>query len=348
MTRTTLFAAILLGLTASQLALADKPASVAPATTAQIHHAVDRAIGYLQTESASWLKTRRCAACHHAGMPLWSLNEAGRMGYTIDKKFVGDALEGAVGSQEKLIAAKLVSGSKDPPDTRPLARALNMGLVFMAVAARSSPVLSDGQKQSLRWISDQTLKKQMADGSWEFFLSRPPINETALTDNIWIIMALQSDTQADASQAQRAALQKSLAWLAATKWPDTYQSKVLKLLVAIRGGKTGHALQSGIDELLSLQQADGGWRQLPELKSDAFATGQTLYVLSLAGFSAERPEIKRAIDFLIATQKPDGSWPMTSRATPDGRPGSAKLLTPITCGATSWATLGLSRLVPKG
>ncbi len=63
-------------------------------------------------------------------------------------------------------------------------------------------------------------------------------------------MALQSDTQADASQAQRAALQKSLAWLAATKWPDTYQSKVLKLLVAIRGGKTGHALQSGIDEAI--------------------------------------------------------------------------------------------------
>jgi hypothetical protein len=83
------------------------------------------------------------------------------------------------------------------------------------------------------------------------------------------------------------------------------------------------------------------------MKSDAFATGQTLYVLSLAGCSAQRPEIKRAIAFLIGTQKPDGSWPMTSRSTPDGRPGSAKLLTPITCAASSWATLGLARLAPK-
>jgi squalene cyclase len=98
----------------------------------------------------------------------------------------------------------------------------------------------------------------------------------------------------------------------------------------------------------SLQRADGGWSQtVPDLKSDAFATGQTLYVLSLAGLRAERSEIKRGLDFLVATQKPDGSWPMISRSTPDGSPGSAKLLTPITCTASSWATLGLVRLVPK-
>ena len=94
--------------------------------------------------------------------------------------------------------------------------------------------------------------------------------------------------------------------------------------------------------------ADGGWSQtVPELKSDAFATGQTLYVLSLAGYTTERAELKRGIDFLVATQMPDGSWPMTSRSTPDGSPGSAKLLTPITCAASSWATLGLTRLAPK-
>jgi hypothetical protein len=82
--------------------------------------------------------------------------------------------------------------------------------------------------------------------------------------------------------------------------------------------------------------------------SDAFATGQTLYVLSLAGCTGERAEVRRGIDFLVATQKADGSWPMTSRSTPDGSPGGAKLLTPITCAASSWATLALARLAPKG
>jgi hypothetical protein len=84
------------------------------------------------------------------------------------------------------------------------------------------------------------------------------------------------------------------------------------------------------------------------MPSDAYATGQTLYVLALAGYTAERPEIKRAIALLVATQKPDGSWPMTSRSTPDGKPGSSKLLTPINCGAAAWVALGLARLAPKG
>jgi len=48
---------------------------------------------------------------------------------------------------------------------------------------------------------------------------------------------------------------------------------------------------------------------------------QTLYVLSLVGFTADRPEIKRGIDFLVATQSADGSWPMISRSTPEARKG---------------------------
>ncbi len=122
----------------------------------------------------------------------------------------------------------------------------------------------------------------------------------------------------------------------------------MKVLMGVRSGKPREALRGTIDELLRLQRADGGWSQtIPEPQSDAFATGQTLYVLSLAGYTAECPEIKRAIDFLVATQIADGSWEMDSRSTPDGSPGSSTLLTPITCTASSWATLGLARLVPK-
>src|SRR5258708_19652354 len=98
-----------------------------------------------------------------------------------------------------------------------------------------------------------------------------------------------------------------------------------------RAGKTREKMQATIDELLALQRADGGWSQtVPELRSDAYATGQTLYVLSLAGYTAERPEIKRGIDFLVATQTPEGTWPMISRSTPDASPATSKLFTPIT------------------
>jgi hypothetical protein len=350
MARISLLAWFLPALCLSGPALADKSTSIPRATTKQIHQTVDRAIGYLQTESAAWLKTRKCAACHHVPLPLWALSEAGRQGYAIDKKYLADTTESLLGSKDKLLASRIFPSPNDPPDPRPQGRGLNMGLPFLAVAARSMRALSEGQKQSLKLIAEEIVKKQKADGSWEFFatLRRPPINESQTTDAAWIIMALKGETGPDATEAQRKALSKALAWLDTAKRSDLHQDKVMKVLLGARFGKPRKALQTTIDELLALQRADGGWSQtVPEPKSDAFATGQTLYVLSLAGFTAERPEIKRGIDFLVATQKADGSWPMISRSTPDGSPGSAKLLTPITCAASSWATLGLTKFVPK-
>ena len=350
MARTSSLAWFLLGLCLSEPALAAEPASVPTATTQQVHQTVERAIGYLQTESAAWWNTRKCAACHHLPMPLWALSEAERQGFAIDKKFLTDTTEILLGSKEKLMASRIFPNPAEPPDPRPQGRGLNMGLPFLAVAAQSLPSLKEGQKQSLKLIAEEIFKKQQSDGSWEFFatLRRPPINESQTTDAAWIIMALEGEMEPDAPESQREALSKAIAWLDAAKRSDLHQDKVLKVLMRVRSAKPRKTMQTTIDELLALQRADGGWSQtVPELKSDAFATGQTLYVLSLAGFTAERPEIKRGIDFLVATQKPDGSWPMISRSTPDGSPGSSKLLTPITCAASSWATLGLARLVPK-
>jgi len=349
MLRTLTLSALFVGVL-SQASRAEEPAPFPEATKEQIHSAVERAAKYLQAECASWLDTRKCAACHHAGMPLWALAEAGQQGYAVDKKFVTDRTESLLGSKDKLLGSRIFPNPADKPDPRPQGRGLNMGLPFLAVAARSLPALEEGQKQSLQLIAEEIVKKQQPDGSWEFFatLRRPPINESQTTDAAWIIMALQAETGKDSPETQRAALAKGIAWLEAAKPADLHQDKALKVLLAARAGQPREKMQAAIDELFALQRADGGWSQtVPEPKSDAFATGQTLYVLSLAGDTAERPEIKRAINFLVATQAADGSWPMISRSTPDGSPGSSKLLTPINCGAASWATLGLARLVPK-
>src|SRR5207244_7166317 len=153
MARTASLALFFLVLCLSRPALADEATRVPRATTQQVQATVERAIGYLQTESAAWLRTRKCAACHHAPMPLWALSEADRQGYAIDKKFLADTAVATLASLENMIASKLVSNPADPPDPRPSARGVNMGTVFMAVAAQSLP-LDKGQKRSLPRIAD--------------------------------------------------------------------------------------------------------------------------------------------------------------------------------------------------
>src|SRR6476620_5080709 len=106
----------------SRLALAAEPAPAASATPHQVHQTVDRAIGYLQTESATWLSQRKCAACHQAAMPLWALSEADRQGYAIDKKFLADTIESTLGSVRKMMDSKIIPDPAFPPDPRPMAR----------------------------------------------------------------------------------------------------------------------------------------------------------------------------------------------------------------------------------
>src|SRR4029453_1590918 len=150
-------------------ALADEPTPIPRATTQQVHQTVERAIGYLQAESAAWLNTKKCAACHHVPMPLWALAEAGRYGYAIHNKYVAEVRDSLLGGGEKLLASRIFPNPADPPDPRPQGRGLNMGLPMLAVAARSWPALEEQQRKSVSLITEEILKKQQPDGSWEFF-----------------------------------------------------------------------------------------------------------------------------------------------------------------------------------
>jgi squalene cyclase len=67
--------------------------------------------------------------------------------------------------------------------------------------------------------------------------------------------------------------------------------------------------------IVAAQQPDGGWAQRAEFKSDAYATGQTLYALvSTWMMSPSAPAFQRGVKFLLSTQRGDGSWYVRSRS----------------------------------
>jgi squalene-hopene/tetraprenyl-beta-curcumene cyclase len=115
-------------------------------------------------------------------------------------------------------------------------------------------------------------------------------------------------------------------------------------LVFVRLLREGQ-LEPEIDRLLGQQNDDGGWGQEADSPSDAYATRQALYFLSLVGVDRDRNEVQRGVAFLVTRQKEDGSWPMSSRAHPGVKPMTNPV--PITYFGSAWATLGLVRSVSR-
>ena len=87
------------------------------------------------------------------------------------------------------------------------------------------------------------------------------------------------------------------------------------------------------------------------MDSDAYATGQTLFVLQSTGFGVNEQAYRRGTDFLIKTQKPDGSWFVRSRSKPiqadfdNGDPHGKDQF--ISIPATCWATAALAAALEK-
>ncbi len=82
------------------------------------------------------------------------------------------------------------------------------------------------------------------------------------------------------------------------------------------------------------------------MKSDAYATGQTLFVLREIGFDSSDQAFQRGLQFLLQSQCADGSWFVKTRSRPiqtyfdNGDPHGKDQF--ISTPATAWAAAALA------
>jgi hypothetical protein len=338
-------AAVLFGLVGGAqpgAAKGDRERSSAGAGTA-----ITRGVAFLQDDAVRWKASKQCATCHHGTMTLWALNEAKRQGYAVDPAALADV--------EKWTKERFLAGLDQPRDPRPGWAMINTSALFLSAMAHNQPEMRTVPPETLKQIAEHAGRHLEEDGSVLTPATMspprpqngpPPVFESREVLTLLAVLAMlpEEPSQPTDESPVRAARKKASAWLAdITPGSDT-QAKDLRLLLAVQEGKPKTDIRAAIAGILARQNEDGGWGQTPELKSDAFATGQTLYALSLAGVDRRRPEIQRAAAFLASRQRPDGSWPMSSRA----HPGAAAYThpEPVIHFGSCWAVLGLSRSVP--
>jgi hypothetical protein len=313
-----------------------QPAAAAPRTPEKV---IESGLSFLVNDTLKWRTDKGCATCHHGAMTVWALSEAKAQGF-------------AVGTE---VFAEIMAWTKEqmvPRITAMREKLVSIPAIYLAAMSRNLPVLSGDELNS---FAVHLARHQQEDGS--FLLPQPaasgapPIWESPETLALWALLAWEPSILADPEEAAevRGGREKTVAWLGKAEPTNTAQSTALRLLLDVRTEKPREQLPARVDQLLKLQNADGGWSQAADLASDAYATGQALYALSFAGVKTDRPEIHRAVAYLTTTQETDGSWPMTSRNHPgvETTKNPIRWPVPIRYFGSAWAMLGLVRFVPS-
>jgi hypothetical protein len=332
-----------LSLGAARAAAPPRRAIPPEATPAQARQAAERGLTFLQKDAQKWRKERQCSTCHHGTMTVWALAEAKSQGYSVTDESLADVT--------KWTYDRLDSIDK-PRDKRPGWSMVSTPALYLAVMALAVPKQQAVPPGDVKRIAGHLLRHQEKDGSWAWS-SAPPQNrppphfESDEVATLLASVALGSQVPANKkdNSAARESQHKAAEWLSKNKPTETTQTLALWLYHDVRAGKPAKEVETRIDLLLRRQNEDGGWGQDKGLASDAYATGQALYFLNLAGLKKDRKEVLRGTSFLVATQKDDGHWPITPRAHEGAKPANNKA--PITYLGSAWATLGLMRSFPK-
>jgi|GEM_PF-1741144 len=312
-----------------------------PASPEMIHKSVDRALEFLTLDAAKWRQERGCATCHHGVMTVWALSEARRQGYAVPAEPLADTV--------KWTKDLLVPQFSKPRDPRWGYNFVSLPGIYLGIMSQTLPILSRDEGNR---VAVHLANHQEEDGAWlvppQNANTSPPTWESRETIALWALLAWEPYVPADpqAAAAARAAREKVVTWLANSRPAEITQELSLRLLLDIREGRTADQIQPKIDELLARQNPDGGWSQFKELPSDAYATGQLLWILSFSGIPPDDPQIRRAISYLVANQQENGSWPMTPRAISGPNASKKRNPVPITYLGAAWATLGIVRFVP--
>jgi squalene-hopene/tetraprenyl-beta-curcumene cyclase len=300
---------------------------------AKLSAAIDKGLDFLVKDALRWKEMHQCASCHHGALTVWAMREAKLRGHAVDEPRLTEFTKWV---------ASAGAGKTGVPRPAGLPKALNVKPVLYSLALSADPDPDADAKQGLKLMWGTIKEDQTENGSWSAWPETRPPFFGGSHDSMTALATLALLPAADGDEEAKAMRDKGVKWLAETKTDDDPQSVAIRLILWTKLKLPKAEWEPLFHRIQERQNADGGWSQEKEMASDAWATGQALYALAHAGLKPEDPVISRGQSFLVKTQREDGSWAMTSRATKPGDKGATSLM-PITGGGSAWGVLGLVR-----
>jgi N-acyl-D-amino-acid deacylase len=299
----------------------------------QIAAALSRGLPVVEKAARSYPKHRDCFSCHHQTLPMLAMVSASPQKLQGDSKLLHDQAEFTHHSFQTL-----EHSMKEGRGVGGKGLTVGYGLWALELAGWKPDETTEAMVTYL-------LKTQEKDGCWTGQAKRPPLEESPLSATVLSVRGMKHYQTAAQRAAVETAIGKAARWLDAAP-VKTQEDRVMRLWGLETPGTKPEARVSARAVVLSAQQEDGGWPQMDGMKSDAYATGQALYVLQAAGLKTSDAAYLRGIRFLLRTQCPDGSWLVVTRSRPvqtyfdNGDPHGKNQF--ISIPATSWALAALA------
>lgn len=314
------------------------PAAAPAAITSPLEpkEAITRALARLQPAGRAFTDKTKCTSCHNEYIPGVAVALARRRGITVDEPLSAHSMSATEANFQRRRELALLG------DTVPLTGVppgLGYGLLERSAAGLGPSPLTDAMVIALA-------NRQDDDGSWEGGDQiRPPLNGNVFAGTALAVRALVELGPPGHRVALQQRVARARSFLRSAVTQDT-QDQTFKLLGLIWAHAPRHEVVRQQQVLSKLQRPEGGWGQMPTLSPDAYATGQALYALQVAGVGAEDPVYRRGVDFLLRTQLEDGTWFVRTRAFgvqpyfETGFPHGPSQF--ISATATAWAAIALT------
>jgi hypothetical protein len=302
----------------------------------EIRAAVTAALPVLKKGATGHVEKRSCFGCHNQAYPMMAFAAAKERGFDVPS----DLLKG----QSEHIAAFVETNRekfKSGAGTGGQVMTAGYALLTLELAGYEPDENTDA-------VAVYVLKTQADRDHWRSPTSRPPTEASDFTATYLAMRALR--VWGPHAKLDKAAVAKRVesarGWLVKTPAKDT-EDRVFRLLALKEAGADAKEVAAAAWELLQSQRADGGWAQLDDGASDAYATGAALVALHQAGaLKPSSPAYRAGVAYLLKTQRPDGTWYVKSRSKPfqpyyeSGFPYEKDQF--IAISASGWATAALA------